>query len=304
MNWSHFLIAIRWQNVMIIGMMQTIIFFQYVLPFCGREQYEFVSFILLVTATASVLGAGNVFNDLQDTSTDSLHPGKPALVGHEVSMRLATKWVYILNGIAIVAAVLGVWFYSWSILLLFIFIIAIAALVVYSIYLKSTILTGNILIALLCALAVWMITLLLPQCTRDIYADSASRTTVILYGYIFNAFLITLFREVVKDKEDAQYDKKAGTYTVGSLSDQKFRWILNGIITINFIANGIWFYHLRQVLRDQNWKLGLLFIFIPLGLITLIFNLSHRQNVYVFLSKLTKIYILFALLLLILWQRT
>lgn len=304
MVWRHFLIAIRWQNVLIIWMMQTIIFSQYVLPYCGRDHYAFVSLVLLIVATGSVLGAGNVYNDLQDMPTDSIHPGKPALVGSKVSVTQARKWVYSLNVLAIAVGIIGVWLCSWPYILLIIIVMAIVGLVLYSRKLKSTLLVGNFVVALLCALAVWMTTVLLPYCNLGIYVDWDSRTPVILYGYVVNAFMITLLREVVKDKEDAEYDMKAGIFTVGSLPQNRFRLVVNGLVFTNFVVNGIWFYQLRNVLSDQSYYLGMLIIFIPLVLIAWIYNLSHRSNVNAFLSQLIKIYIVFALLLLILWQKT
>lgn len=285
-------------------MMQSIIFFLYVLPYCGRDHYVFVSFALLIVATGSVLGAGNIYNDIRDMPTDSIHPAKPALVGNQVSVTQARKWVYALDVLAIAVGIVGLWLYSWPYILLIIIVIAIVGLAYYSRRLKSTILVGNFVVAMLCALAVWMPAILLPYCNLGINGDADSRTPVILWGYVVNAFMITLLREVVKDKEDAEYDMKAGMITIGSLPEKRFHLVVNGLIFTNFVVNGIWFYHLRKVLSSPSYYLGLLFIFIPLVFIAWTYNLSQRPNVNAFLSRLIKIYIVLALALLILWQIT
>lgn len=303
MKWSLFLITIRWQNVFLIWLMQIVVFFQYVLPYCGNENYSFSSLILFLVATGAVLGAGNIYNDIRDIHTDAVHPAKPGLVGYEISISRAWNWYLILTGMPILILIAGVLVYDWPILLIAIFIIGIISLYVYSSYLKSSILVGNFLIAILCGLSVWMTTLLLPECGLGTDPEWTTKIPLVVYGYIANAFVITLLREIVKDKEDASSDIKYGIFTIGSISESSFRLVFNGILIFHFLLNGYWFYNLRSVLTPPNWNLGLLFIYIPLVLIALIFNRPHRPKVYSFLSKLIKVYILFAILLLILWQR-
>lgn len=303
MNWNHFLIAIRWQNVFIIWLMQVVVYFKYVLPYCDRTNYSFLSVLLFLAATGAILGGGNIFNDVQDVHTDALHPGKPGLVGQEISILQARNWYSILTGFAMIFLFLGWLFYNWPVLLILVFLIGIGLLHLYSIHLKSTLLTGNIIIALLCAIAVWMTTLLDPSCELSKPFNFNEKIPVILYGYIANAFMITLLREIVKDKEDAAADKSAGIFTIGSIKESSFSLAFNGILVITTAVNGIWFYQLGSVMNLPDWNLGLLMIFIPLVMIALIFNLPHKPKIYSFLSKLIKIYILFAILLLILWQR-
>lgn len=305
MNWSHFLIAIRWQNVFIIWLMQSVVFFRYVLPYCGHDNYSFASFILLLIATGSVLGGGNIYNDIRDISTDALHtdPSKPGPIGVEISIPTARNWYFTLSGIPVLIVVAGMVFYSWPVSLAIIIVAGIISLYLYSTHLKSTILTGNLLVAALCAVSVWMTTLLLPGCKLGITPDWEGPIPVILYGYIANAFMVTLLREIVKDKEDAPSDISAGIYTIGSLPEKSFYWTFNGILLIITTVNAFWFFKLKSMMTAQSWNLGILFIFIPLVIIALIFNLPHKPKVYPFLSKLIKVYILFAILLLVLWQK-
>ena len=302
MNWNHFLIAIRWQNLFLIWLMQTVVFFRYVLPYCGKDNYAFGSFLLFLIATGAVLGGGNIYNDIRDITTDAAHPGKSGLIGSEISISTAWNWYYILTGITLLILVTSLWLYSWSIALVIIFLVGIISLYLYSTYLKSTILTGNFLVALLCGISVWMTTFLMTECKLGALPDWNAKIPVIVYGYMINAILITLLREIVKDKEDAPSDITSGIYTIGSVNEKSFRLIFNGVLLAITAINVLWFYRLKSVLTIQSWNLGLLFIFIPLVMIGLIFNLPHKPRVYSFLSKLIKVYILFAILLLILWQ--
>src|SRR5690606_22414848 len=82
-----------------------------------------------------------------------------------------------------------------------------------------------------------------------------------------------------------------------------FHWTFNGILLMITSVNAFWFFKLKSMMTAQSWNLGIIFIFIPLAIIALIFNLPHKPKVYPFLSKLIKVYILFAILLLVLWQK-
>lgn len=302
MTWSHFLVVSRWQNVFIVWLMQTVLYYKYVREYCEFTEHSFSSFLTLIAATGVILASGNIFNDIQDISSDALHTAKPKLVGNEIPVDTAWRWYYILNGLAMVLIILGA-IRGWTLWLPIIFLSAIPLLYVYSRYLKNTILVGNILIAFLCALAVWITALLAPECTLWNHIHPHEALPIIFYGYIINAFLITLLREVVKDKEDASADIEAGIQTVGSLSHSVFRLIFNGILVLLYALNIYGFILLRAFLTPENWNLGLIFVFLPLIIITIIFNLPHKPKIYSFLSKLIKVYILFAILLLILWQR-
>ena len=303
MNWNYFLIIIRWQNVFMIWLMQTVVYFRYVLPYCGKENYSFPSFLLFLTATGAVLAAGNIFNDIRDIDTDSRHPLKPRLVGNEITVGRVWRWYYLLHGLLSGVIIVGLIYFDWPLLLAVIFPMASLGLYLYSTYFKSSVLVGNFMVALLCGCAVWITTLLDDHCDLKTIPDLTSRIPLIVYGNIVNAIGVTMVREIVKDKEDAKWDLLAGIQTVGSLPDRTYKWILNTFLGLCFLFNLWWFQRLSGVLTDANWYLGLFMIFIPLGLIAAIFNLPHKPSIYSFLSKLIKIYILFALMLLILWQR-
>lgn len=112
MSWNHFLVAIRWQNVFIIWLMQIVVYFKYVLPYCDKTNYSFLSVLLFLGATGAILGGGNIFNDLQDIQTDALHPSKPKLVGQEIPISQARNWYSILTGLAILFLILGWWLFN------------------------------------------------------------------------------------------------------------------------------------------------------------------------------------------------
>ena len=302
MNGIHFLKIIRWQNIIIIWLMQTVVYFQYVLPFCDRNQIFLSSFLLILGTTGSIAGFGNIYNDIQDIKTDAFHPNKPGLVDKEISVATAWNWTYWITGLSLLFILTGWLFYQWSYGLVSICISGIILLYLYSRYFKSTLLLGNFLVAFLCALSVYMTTLLVPDCNFYFEISKTRRIPLILMGYIANAFIITTLREIIKDKEDASADIKAGIYTIGSIRNSLFRMLFNGLVFVALLMNIIWFMLLYPLIALQEWILGIVIIFLPLGIIVWNFNSNHDKNTFSFLSKSIKVYILLAILLLIIWH--
>ncbi len=302
MNFRAFIVTIRWKNVLIIGIMQSVLLFHYVLPYCGWTDNSLVSGMMIVVATGMVLAAGNIYNDILDVSADAIHPSKPSLVGHQVSIEVARKWTLIINVISVLIPLIGWIWLDWDMILLLIFILTVPILVLYSHVLKSTVLIGNMIIATLCALAIWMTVLTIPGCNLEISLLTKDKTSLIFTGYIFNAFLLTLLREILKDKEDAAYDIQMNIRTIGSISEKSLKWVVNWLFGIIMVVNVIWFSSLWKVLSANFWVLGLIVILTPMASIILIYNLFKSNKVYRLLSGLIKLYFICAVILLILWR--
>ena len=302
MKLQAFIVTIRWKNVLIIGIMQSVLLFYYVLPYCGWSDNSLISGVMIVLATGMVLAAGNIYNDIIDVSADAIHPSKPSLIGHEVPIKMGRKWTLIINAISIFIPLIGWIWLDWDIILLLIFLLTIPTLVIYSHVLKSTVLIGNLVIATLCALAIWMTVLTIPGCNLDITLHTSDKTSLIFTGYIFNAFLLTLLREIFNDKEDAAYDIQMNIRTIGSKGEKTLKWVVNWLLGITMIVNVIWFSNLWDVLSTNFWVIGLIVILTPLSSIILIYNLFKSNKVYRLLSGLIKLYFICAVILLIIWR--
>jgi len=91
-------------------------------------------------------------------------------------------------------------------------LVLVLLLFLYSISLKKKMLTGNILISLLTA---WVILVIywceLSNITTPVLIGTFTRITFLYAGF---AFVISLIREVVKDMEDVEGDKRFGCYTL------------------------------------------------------------------------------------------
>ncbi len=145
-----------------------------------------------------LVAAGNADNDALDAETDRVNrPGRPVVAG-AISRGAARAAAFALYAFGILAAWLGTPVHG-----------ALAAgmallLLAYNRRLKGAPLAGNLVVALLCALAVWFVEFpMIPRGT--------------LPAALF-AFLATFARELVKDAEDAAGDRAAGLRTLAVVS--------------------------------------------------------------------------------------
>lgn len=296
----HFLTLIRWPNVALTIIAQTIFFFGYVVPYCTPASGQRLSFFVLTFATGAILAAGNIFNDIMDIPVDYFHPRKNKLVGSEIPVSIAWKLYFLLNIVAL-GGVLVTGFMEWNLILALVFPIAVGLLILYSRFLKNTVLRGNIMIAFLCAAAIYITSLITPQCPLDRTFQPENQESLIFYGYIINAFLVTLLRETVKDKEDYPFDRKAGIRTIGIWPDRYFSALFYGLILFIALLNAFGMYLLYLHLTSIQWVIGFLILYIPLFIMIVIYGKGRSPQTYARLSRMIKIYIILALFLLILW---
>lgn len=173
-------------------------------------------FILLVLSTVLITAAGYVINDYFDTRTDLINRPQTVIVGKDLSRRFAIILHWTLN---IIGVFLGV-VVSFSIgkpFLTLVFLFVPGLLWFYSTSYKRQFLTGNILVATLTAIVPLMPLLFeLPLAYTaywQLFALSSSVFNEIIYwvvGYGIFAFILTLFREIVKDIEDVEGDNEFG----------------------------------------------------------------------------------------------
>jgi|GEM_PF-515019 len=297
---KSFFTLIRWPNILAILCMQIILFYGYILPFCSPESKQNVSFMIMAIATGAILAGGNIFNDIRDIAVDHLHPRKKKIVGNEISVTIARRWYYILNTLAITGGIL-ILFISRNAIFAGIFPLTIFLLIFYSARLKNSILIGNLIIAGLCSLAVFIPALLPSSCSLSRTFLPEDPHSIIFHGYVLNAFFILLLREIIKDKEDFETDSQCGLRTVGELDFFHFSLLFYGLILIPVGFNGYGMYLLYPHLSFIQIAAGLLILFLPIIYIAIIFPDHYKKNYFHRLSYYLKIYILLAVLLLLLW---
>lgn len=149
-----------------------------------------------------MVGGGNADNDALDLETDRVNrPQRPVAAGH-IGRGAAWVTAFLLYAGAVLSAWIG------SPLHGLLAAVMAVLLIIYNRALKGRPLAGNLVISLLCGLAVYFVEL-------PLLVDFPLTTTDSLPAAAF-AFLVTFTRELVKDAEDVAGDRAAGhrTYAV------------------------------------------------------------------------------------------
>jgi 4-hydroxybenzoate polyprenyltransferase len=182
----------------------------------GRSSLPFSSLIGLCIAAGAATAFGNVVNDMRDIATDRIsHPDRP-LVRGKLTMRAAGLFALLLALLSAGIASLV------STTHLVATIIPLLLLLLYTRFLKSTPLSGNITVSLLVAYPLLYGGLLAPALHRLFVPASA-------------AFLANGLREIVKDLQDEPGDRAAGLVTTAVLPQSVINALVIGT-SILFLA--------------------------------------------------------------------
>lgn len=285
----NYINLIRYKNLLFIALVQIFIKYGLFQPFEADTILSTFGFILLVIATLCIAAAGNIINDIYDVEIDTINRPKKVLIGKKISEINANRLFIILN----VLGVLIGFYLSNSIGkpgFAALFIVFSALLYLYASYLKGMILIGNLLISALVAISLIIVAIfdLLPAITAQNQISQSAIFKIVLHYSLF-AFAINFIREIVKDLQDINGDKKAGMNTLAIALGRK------RTITIVFVLGvllvlGVVFYMYENIYNEQILLLYFLFaILAPLLYFCIKSWSAETQRQFAFLSILLKI---------------
>ncbi len=258
----NFLNLIRYQNLLFIALVQVFIKYGLFQTFEVDVTLTTIDFLLLVIATLCIAAAGNIINDIYDVEIDRINKPKKVLIGKKISERTANG-LYI--GLSIVGVAIG--FYLSNRIgkpgFAALFVVFSGLLYLYSSFLKGIFLVGNLLISALVAMSLVIVGLfdLLPAISAE-NLPSQSAVFKIVLNYALFAFVINLIREIVKDLQDVNGDKKGGMNTL-PISIGRKRTVTIVFLFGIFTVLGVVFY-MYQNLYDHQ-VLILYFLFAVIG---------------------------------------
>jgi geranylgeranylglycerol-phosphate geranylgeranyltransferase len=201
MKLSPFLKILRIPNLLMLGLSVVLGFW------LSHNPLGLVSLFLLIIASMSCAGFGNVVNDIADIKTDKIsHPDRPLGRG-EISYRQAVTFAVFL-GLASIGCSFAVSMAHGTGV-----VVPLAMLVLYAAFLKGTPLAGNILVSILVAYGI-------------IFGGLTSEGSYRLFIPALLAFLLNLPREIVKDIQDQPGDTAAGITTSASLPQAMLKMIM------------------------------------------------------------------------------
>ncbi len=296
MKISDFLVFIRWKNLLMIILTQFLIKFVLFEKFDLSTTLNQTDFLLLVLSSILIASAGYVINDIQDVKTDTINKPEKVFVSKKITVTNANNLYILLNSIGLLIG----FYLSYVVdkLSFFaIFIIISLLLYNYAISLKKKLIVSNLIVSLVIFLSIVIVPIFdIVPASNSYNADKQYLAFYPVFILACFAFLLTFLREVTKDAEDIEGDKKiqANTFSIryGLKKTNRFLFVL-GFITVIFV--GYFAFVLWETKSTASIHLLILVVF-PLLYFMRKILVSTSKKDYRQLSSLLKIIMLFGLL--------
>ncbi len=230
---SAYLRLVRWPNLAIIGLIFLLLRFGLLEGFYGttilRSCLEGMHWWLMAVATILIAASGNVVNDIFDQDIDLENRPDRRIIGPIITEDAAWTFYYILSGAGLALGILLAYMLGNTSNGL-VFLLALGGLWFYSYSYKRQFLIGNLVVAFLAGLTVYLPLLFEMQC--DPAGWKFLPWAPFIVAYAFFAALSTLIRELVKDMEDMAGDARAGCRTVPIVIGSKAAKAVVGLLTL------------------------------------------------------------------------
>ncbi len=205
---------------MFIALTQVMFFYCIVLPALNSTGLKPVlsttMLILLVISYVLIAAGGNIINDYFDLNIDKINKPQKVIVEKYISRRWVIIWHLLLSIVAILINI----YISYKTRIIWIAVVAfivVILLFLYSISLKKKFLVGNVLVSALTAWVIMIVSLIeFNAFSHTSSIDIGGLRKIMRLGILYTcfAFIISLIREVVKDMEDVEGDRKYGCTTM------------------------------------------------------------------------------------------
>lgn len=209
---SHYLKAVRPINLAIVGIYQYLLYYKYLYNVIESPRLNVISFAGFVLTTVLITGGGYLINDYFDYDGDRINKSN----WHQLKKVDLMKYYIVISTIGLLLAI-EVAYSIDHLEYVFLYLIAVALLYVYSAWAKRKALIGNIIVALFCGLSI--VVLLLTEIPGLVQLRMHEpwvlyKSIAIIGGMSIFAFLVNLTRELVKDVEDIEGDRIEGYTTL------------------------------------------------------------------------------------------
>lgn len=312
---GSFFKLIRWPNLVFIAITQLLFNYGVVHPLFRQAGLQpnlnHTNFILLCIASILIAAAGYIINDYFDVNIDQINKPERVLVDKVINRRWAIFWHMFLSMLGVVISFIVSFSLSDGYFVIgFINFLCVLILWLYSTTYKRKILVGNILVS---ALTAWTVLIIyaaeIPHLWNTAspaqmeYQQALTKLFRVAALYSGFAFVISLVREVIKDLEDMEGDRREGCRTMpivwGVPASKIFVavWmvVLIGILVIT-----------QFYVVTFGWWISALYIIaavvIPLVYITKWLYTASKTSDYARLSRLVKIVMLTGILSMIFFR--
>ena len=281
-----YLKLIRFQNLVVMVLIQYLIRFILIIPKYGKENVlsEFY-FALLLFSILLIVAAGYTINDYFDIKVDSENKDENVIVGRTIKRRIALVIHFILTSVGLI---LGFYItYKINQLVISIILITCAYILwIYNLKLKRIFFMANLIVAGLSAIFVTSLAIIEILLNYNHKASIDNITTLTVIATL--AFILSLMHEIIKDLRTMEGDKKYKIRTLptvwGLLKTKEFlKWL--SIITA-FIISVIAITKFKTNLTALSY--AFIFLIGPLFLLNIWVYKAQDRIDYERISKLNK----------------
>ena len=288
MSIVNYLNLVRWKNLLMIIYIFIAIKYFLLLPLGVPTFFNDIQFLVFTLSVVLITASGYIINDIEDVGLDKINKPSKRIIGVFLSSEKAFNLYFTINGLGII---LGFYFSYLIDHINFAFVYVAASLMLYqySVSLKKILVVGNFTISLLAGLSIFIIALfdVIPVINKE-NAEFILVPFKIIIAYSIFAFVITFVREIVKDIEDLEGDRKFGVKSIalefGIETTKKIVFVI-ALIPSLFIA-----YFSFNFLVDQLYSLTYVLGFVLLPLIFFLIKIltAKEKSDFTFLSTLLK----------------
>ena len=296
---------IRWSNLLFIALTQALFYYCIYTPLLKTfpTNYNQFLFFNLMAASVFIAAAGYIINDYFDVQIDIINKPERIVINKFIKRRWAIVWHLLLSILGVLMSVyVSIKTGEWLITLINIFCVAI--LLFYSITFKRKLLSGNLIIAVLTAWVILVVYIFGGAAIFSLQGWSTKFSNLnvpkffkFTMLYTAFAFIMTLIREVIKDLEDMEGDRKYNCETLpivwGVPAAKIFTavWILVCVATLAVLQLYAW---------QSGWWWATIYIFVltvlPMAILLQQLYKASSSKDYNALSKIVKIVMLAGIL--------
>jgi len=308
---GQFFKLIRWPNLLFIALTQYLFFYAVAIPvfdsslFITRETR--ILFYILSFSSVLIAAGGYIINDYFDLNIDLVNKPERMVVDRSISRRWAIFFHFVLSMSGILLGFyIGLQNGNW--LIGFANIVAVVVLWFYSTYYKKRLLSGNLMISALTAwvvLVVYIHVAFHPPGDGFHTPDAATAQKFLRLAFLYTAFafIISLVREVVKDIEDIEGDRKYGCRTVPIVWGVDFAKIFAQTWLFILIALlGVVVFYILQLKLWVPAIYAFLFVFAPSVYAFFQLRKAVKTTDFTRLSRLIKLVMLAGILSMVLYK--
>ena len=288
---------IRFPNLIIIVLTQFLLQYCVLIPALKQDQLspslDHLHFALLVFTTLLIATGGYIINDLKDIDIDRINKPDKMIIGKIYSEKKGYQLYHSMNAIGMLLSIYLALHVN-NLLLASLFPSAVFLLWLYSSQLKKSLLLGNLLVAVFCAFVAGIIWFAERYTYGQASLASQQEIRWIFGAYMLFAAISTLYREIIKDIEDQEGDRKLGGKTLPilyGLSIAKKVAAVCGVLLL-----GLLLYWCQSLMQEGNYP-GLIYgiagIILPLLYSFFLLYQAKKSQDFRQLSRLAK-YLMFS----------